>query len=103
MTALSNATVTTEVQGGATLRAPSGTVDVLAKNGNIADASLSSVAGGLVQVSTGTTTPTASGQTTSRLLGHVRDGTAPGAQTLNVLADGYSTSSSRLMRTAAVW
>jgi hypothetical protein len=88
--AVAKATTKAEVEGGATLAAPSGTVTLESLSGNYALARFDRTQGGLISVApSANPTAEASGTTEANLLGHVRvasGGTSSGGSSLTVLA-----------------
>jgi hypothetical protein len=91
VSALADADLLIDVGTNATFDAASGDINVLARNSNTAFATLSSISGALVAVSTGDAKPTAEGSTTLRFDGGVGVSGAAGANNLNILAEGYTT------------
>ena len=99
--AVANASVDTTVAATATLRAlalaPDGTIEIVSRSGNIADARIKSRSGGAINVNIINPTATAIGTTTVSMLGSVvsPDGGA-GARELSVLSEGESIATSNL-------
>ena len=99
--AVANANVDTTVAATATLRAlalaPGGTIEIVSRSGNIADARIKSRSGGAINVNIINPTATATGTTTVSMLGNVvsPDGGA-GARELSVLSEGESIATSNL-------
>jgi len=93
--ATTNATVETLVEENATLEAINGSVAAISQSANTAQGSLLNIGASAVSVKTGSASPVANGSTKTRFLGNVGDG-GLGAETLTVLAEGYTTADSSL-------
>ena len=84
------------IEAAATLSAANGNVTVVSRNANVAKTSLRSTSGAMVAISSGTATPTATGSTTTSLLGNIGEGGAVGANSLIVRAEAFTTADSSL-------
>jgi hypothetical protein len=91
VTALADAALLIDVGTNARFDAATGDINVQGRNSNTAFATLSSISGALVAVSLGDVTPTANGATAVRFTGDVGDGSASGANNLNILAEAFTT------------
>ena len=101
VTATANAQVANAIEAEATLSAANGTVTVVARNANVAKTALLSTTGALAAVSSGIGITTATGTTTTSLLGNVvGKAGAVGANTLIVRAEGFTTAESALTSAA---